>query len=127
MLLLNHIAIIVSSNETVDFYKELGFTEKSRTIRLSCHDELVYLTNGLVTLEIYVDPTHPKRISNPEALGLRHICFEIESIDELASKYNSTIKNDDKGRFIFINDPDNQPIEIRERKPKSPESWEFSE
>ncbi|MBR4237559.1 VOC family protein [bacterium] len=127
MLLLNHIAIIASSNKTVDFYKELGFIEKARTIRPECHDELIYLSNGLITLEIYVDSTHPKRLSNPEAYGLRHLCFQVESIEDLAQKYGSEIKTDNKGRFIFINDPDNQPIEIREIKPKSPNSWEFSE
>ena len=68
MYILNHIAIIVSSEDGIDFYKNLGFEEISREIRNNeNHDELIYLDNGLTTLEIYKDPTHPKRITNPEA------------------------------------------------------------
>ena len=60
-MILNHIAIIVSSEEGVDFYKTLGFKEKSRKIRPESHDELICLNDGLITLEIYKDPTHPKQ------------------------------------------------------------------
>ena len=120
LLLLDHIAIIVSSEAGVDFYKSLGFEETSREVRSESHDELIYLTNGLVTLEIYKDPTHPKRVTNPEAYGLRHLCFRVENIGE-------DYKTDKKGKFKFIYDPDGLPIEIREYKPKAPESWNFSE
>ena len=61
MYLLNHIAIIVSNEDGVDFYKKLGFEEKSRDIRPEQHDERVYLSNGITTLEIYKDATHPKK------------------------------------------------------------------
>lgn len=54
MLLLNHIAIIVSSKVGVDFYKQLGFEEKFREIRPTAHDELIYLSNGITALEIYM-------------------------------------------------------------------------
>ncbi len=120
LLLLDHIAIIVSSEAGVSFYKSLGFEEKNREVRPESHDELIYLTNGLVTLEIYKDPTHPKRVNNPEAYGLRHLCFRVESIGE-------DYKTDKKGKFKFIYDPDGLPIEIRECKPKAPENWSFSE
>ena len=120
MMILNHRAIIVSSEEGIDFYKTLGFEEKSREIRKECHDELVYLSNGLVTLEIYKDPTHPKRLTSPEAYGLRHLCFQVEDIGE-------DFKEDKKGKFKFIYDPDGLPIEIREVKSKAPENWNFSE
>ncbi len=118
--LLNHIAIIVSSEDGIEFYKSLGFEELSREIRTNCHDELIYLSNGLVTIEIYKDPTHPKRLTNPEAYGLRHLCFEVEDIGD-------EYKVDNKGKFKFIYDPDGLPIEIREVKPKAPENWSFSE
>lgn len=121
-LLLDHIAIIVSSEEGVEFYKSLGFEERSREIRPDCHDELIYLSNGLITLEIYKDPTHPKRLTNPEAYGLRHLCFQAEDIGD---DYKTDKK--EKGKFKFIYDPDGLPIEIREVKPKSPDNWGFSE
>jgi len=120
MMILNHIAIIVSSEEGVDFYKTLGFKEKSREIRPESHDELIYLNDGLITLEIYKDPTHPKRVTNPEAYGLRHLCFQVEDIGE-------DYKTDKNGKFKFIYDPDGLPIEIREIKPQSPNNWNFSE
>ena len=120
LMLLHHIAIIVSSEEGVNFYKTLGFDELSRAIRPDCHDELIYLSNGLITLEIYKDPTHPKRLTNPEAFGLRHLCFQVEDIGD-------DFKTDKNGKFKFIYDPDGLPIEIREVKPKSPNNWSFSE
>ena len=120
MMLLNHIAIIVSSEDGIDFYKSLGFKEESREIRKESHDELVYLSDGLVTLEIYKDSTHPKRVTNPEAYGLRHLCFQVEKLE-------GEYKVDKKGKFKFIYDPDGLPIEIREIKPESPKIWEFSE
>lgn len=118
-MLLNHIAIIVSSEEGVDFYKSLGFKEISREIRPDNHDELIYLNDGLITLEVYKDPTHPQRPTKPEAYGLRYLCFQVEDIGE-------DYKIDKKGKFKFIYDPDGLPLEIREIKPKSPDNWSFS-
>ena len=106
---LNHVAIIVSSEKGVKFYKDLGFFEVSRTIRPENHDTLVYLENKGLVLEVYVDSTHPKRLTKPEAYGLRHLCFEV---DDLGSDY----KIDSKGKFNFIYDPDGLPIELREVK-----------
>ena len=105
---LNHIAIIVSSEEGVKFYKNLGFEEISRIERPSCHDELIYLSGNDMVLELYKDPTHPKRVSNPEAYGLRHLCFTVEHIE-------GECKTDTQGRFTYIYDPDGLPIEIREK------------
>ncbi len=120
-MLLNHIAIIVSSEEGVAFYKSLGFKELSREIRKGNHDELLYLSDGSLTLEIYKDPTHPKRVTNPEAYGLRHLGFQVEDIGE-------DYKLDKNGnKFKFIYDPDGLPIEIREVKPKAPNNWKNSE
>ena len=76
-LQLNHIAIIVSSEDGVTFYKNLGFTEQSRTVRPLCHDELIYLSGNGLILELYKDHTHPKRVTAPEAYGLRHLCFSV--------------------------------------------------
>ena len=107
-LTLNHIAVIVSSEDGVTFYKELGFEEISRVERPESHDELIYLTNGDIVLELYKDPTHPDRVTAPEAYGLRHLCFEVDHID-------GECLSDENGRFTFLYDPDGQPIEIRER------------
>lgn len=113
-MLLNHIAIISSTKESIKFYESLGFVVQSFIDR--GYDKLYYLNDGMTTLEIYVDSTHPKRLTNPEALGLRHLGFECENIE----KFNVEIKEDANGRFCFIYDPDELPIEIRERIPKAP-------
>lgn len=114
MLLLNHISLIVSSNKGIEFYKSLGFEIQSQEDR--GYDQLVYMSNGMTVLEIYVDPTHPKRLTKPEALGLRHLGFECENIE----KFGVEIKTDKKGRFCFLYDPDGLPIEIRERVLEAP-------
>lgn len=106
---LNHIAIIVSTEEGVNFYKSLGFTEISREVRINQHDELIYMKLENLILEIYKDSTHPQRLSKPEAYGLRHLCFEV---DDIGDEY----KIDNKGKFKFVYDPDGLPIEIRELK-----------
>lgn len=47
------------------------------------------------------------KITNPEAYGLRHLCFNVEDIGD-------DYKIDAKGKFKFITDPDGLPIELRE-------------
>lgn len=117
-MLLNHIAIICSSETGIEFYKKLGFEEESRENR--GYDQVVYMSDGLTTLEIYVDGAHPARMNNPEALGLRHLSFEVEKIEEFGSKWGAEVKTDKRGKFLFIYDPDGLPIEIKERVPRAP-------
>lgn len=114
-MLLDHIAIICSSEESISFYSKLGFEVKSFEDRK--YDKLIYLSDGMTTLELYVDWRHPARVNNPEALGLRHLGFECEDIE----RFGVEVKVDKKGKFCFIYDPDGLPIEIRERVPMAPE------
>jgi glyoxylase I family protein len=67
-------------------------------------------------LEIFVDPRHPPRASNPENHGLRHICLVPDDFEAAIRKNGiDSPKTDFFGkRFFFINDPDGQPIEIHE-------------
>ena len=110
---LSEITIIVSKEECVDFYKELGFKEISREVRLSSHDELIHLSNESLLLRLYKDSTHPKRDRNPESLGLRYLVFETKDLETFSK---SNIKTDKNGRFVFLTDPDGQPIQIREKR-----------
>ena len=112
-LSLNSIAIIVSSEEGVNFYKSLGFEEVSREVRKESHDELICLFNGDISLRLYKDATHPTRNRKPESLGLRYLTFEV---DDLSQFKGVEIKEDQLGRFIFLNDPDGQPVQIREKR-----------
>lgn len=113
-MLLDHIAIIVSSMSGIEFYRSLGFEIRSREDR--GYDQLFYLSDGSTTLEIYVDRNHPARLTKPEALGLRHLGLRVEDVGAFLESIHAEaeIKRDAKGRFAFLYDPDGLPIEIRE-------------
>ena len=119
---LDHIALIVSKEENLAFYKKLGFIEKNRIER--GYDTVVFMEcNGLL-LEVFIDPNHPARVSGPEALGLRHIAFVVESLEEVMRDVEcEEIRTDWFGRrFTFTKDPDGQPIELKEKN--TPEDGE---
>lgn len=113
---LDHIALIVSKEENLAFYEKLGFKEEKRIERT--YDTVVFLSCGGVVLEVFVDPNHPQRVSGPEAFGLRHIAFEVESLEEVMSVVEcEEIRTDWFGRrFTFTKDPDGQPIELKEKE-----------
>lgn len=113
---LDHIALIVSKEENLAFYEKLGFVEVKRIERKQ--DVVVFLENDGIVLEVFVDPNHPERVSGPEALGLRHLCFVVESLEEVMSVVEcEEIRTDWFGRrFTFTKDPDGQPIELKEKK-----------
>ena len=112
---LDHIALIVSSEECLGFYEMLGFQETNRIERL--FDTVVFMKNGDIVLEIFVDPNHPDRINTPEAKGLRHIALTVDCFDEITKTVAcEEIKTDWFGRrFTFTMDPDGQPIELKEK------------
>ena len=119
---LDHIALIVSKEENLAFYRKLGFIEKNRIER--GYDTVVFMEcNGLL-LEVFIDPNHPTRVSGPEALGLRHIAFVVESLEEVMRDVEcEEIRTDWFGRrFTFTKDPDGQPIELKEKN--TPEDGE---
>lgn len=111
---LNHVAIICSSEESLKFYADLGFSERTRINRE--YDTVVFLDGFGTTLEIFVDSRHPQRASSPENNGLRHICLVPDDFEVALSRFGvETPKIDFFGkRFFFIKDPDGQPIEIHE-------------
>ena len=61
MISLDHIAIIVSSEESLQFYENLGFRENQRFER--SYDTVVFIECGGITLEIFINPKHPERIT----------------------------------------------------------------
>ena len=113
---LDHIALIVSKEENLAFYKKLGFVEKNRIER--GYDTVVFMECDELLLEVFIDPNHPARVSGPEALGLRHIAFVVESLEEVMRDVEcEEIRTDWFGRrFTFTKDPDGQPIELKEKK-----------
>lgn len=127
MLKLNsvhHIAIIVSDYEkSKDFYvNKLGFPIVSETFRPERNDWLLNLrVNESTQLEIFGEVNPPKRVSWPEAAGLRHLAFFSENIEETVAALNAVgietepVRTDTGDRrFTFFFDPDGLPIEIHE-------------
>lgn len=115
-MILDHIALIVSSEECLRFYEKLGFKETNRFER--SYDTVVFMENSGTVLEIFIDPNHPERVSGPEARGLRHIAFVVDSLEEVMSLDGvecEEIRTDWFGRkFTFCRDYDGQPIELKE-------------
>lgn len=112
---LDHIAIIVSDETNLRFYEKLGFKETNRISR--SYDTVVFMENAGVVLEVFIDPQHPARVTEPEALGLRHVAFIVDDLNEMVEQMDcEPIRTDWFGRrFTFIKDPDGLPIEIKEK------------
>lgn len=122
---IHHIAIICSDIETSKkFYTEiLGFKVIREIFREERNSWKVDLElNGNYCIELFTFPNSPKRVSKPEARGLRHLAFAVNNIDlavnELLRKGISVepIRIDEfTGKhFTFIEDPDMLPIELYE-------------
>ena len=112
---LDHIALIVSKEENLSFYNKLGFVEKNRIER--GYDTVVFMECDGLLLEVFIDPNHPERVNAPEAKGLRHIAFTVESLEEIMKIVETEeIRIDWFGRrFTFCRDYDGQPIELKEK------------
>lgn len=120
----HHVAIICSNYEkAIDFYvKKLGFCLIREVNRPQQQDMLIMLESGQIVLELFIKPDAPARVDNPEALGLRHLAFYVENIDEAVAWLNSRgvetepVREDkiNGGRFTFFKDPDGLPLELHE-------------
>ena len=117
---INHVALIVSSEQSLDFYRLLGFKEISRTVRPEKNDTLIMMENNGAVLEVFIRPDAPLRHCSPEAYGCRHIAFDVDNVEkiiEILKDYECQgIRFDDQGRrFVFIIDNDKQPVEFLEK------------
>ena len=118
---LHHIAIIVSSERSLDFYRLLGFQESFRKKRK--YDTAVLMDGYGMQLEIFIDPNHPAH-GEQEPIGLRHFALRVEKleaeIDRLKEESTEIIEvgpimEDWTGiRFCFIKDFDGLSIELHE-------------
>ncbi len=116
---INHVALIVSQEKSLDFYKKLGFTETSRTVRPEKNDILIMMEKDSAVLEVFIRPDAPERLNAPEAYGCRHIAFNVKNVDDILEVLkgydHQEIRRDAKGRrFVFVNDADEQPVEFLE-------------
>jgi len=122
---LQHLAIIVSEEKSVAFYKCLGFEETFRRERE--YDMVVMMEGHGMTLLLFVDPKHPARAESPENYGLRNLAFKVDQLESsmeeirkameaagLEIKYSPICTNWLGARYVFFKDPDGQPIGLHE-------------
>ena len=120
----HHIAIIVSDwNQAREFYSEkLGFELVREVWRPDQKDYLRMLRQGDTVLELFIRPEAPARVTNPEAMGLRHLAFHVADIEATVAWLRDQgietepIREDkvNGGRFTFFRDPDDLPLELHE-------------
>ena len=129
MLQLNkvhHIALICSDyKRSLDFYtRVIGCQVIAEHWREEQQSYLTKLTlNGEYVIELFSFPAPPQRLSYPEAAGLWHLAFEVDDIvaqvaelDRLGVAHEAIRTDATTGkRFVFFNDPDDQPLEMNEK------------
>jgi glyoxylase I family protein len=122
---IHHIAIICSNYEvSKKFYTEvLGLTIIQEIYRAERQSHKLDLAlNGNYVIELFSFPNPPKRVSRPEASGMRHLAFAVDKLEVIINHLNKNqivsepIRIDEftGKRFTFISDPDDLPIEFYE-------------
>ena len=123
---IHHVAIIVSNYEiSKKFYVDiLGFKILKETYREDRNSyKLDLMIGDDYKKELFSFNNHTKRVDSPEASGLRHLAFEVDSIEKIVEYLNSKnivtepIRIDDitGKKFTFFKDPDSLPLEIYEK------------
>ncbi len=120
---IHHIAIICSDKErALDFYhNKLGFQIIRENYRPERNDWKIDLKLCDSEIELFIMKDHPERLS-PEAYGLRHLAFRVESVDDTVSELEAMgipcepIRHDTYTgeKMTFFRDPDGLPLEIHE-------------
>ena len=122
---IDHIAIISSDYQKAkDFYVDkLGFKVKREVERKDRDDFIITLEapNG-IEIELFVERNPPRRVTRPEAAGLRHLAFRVQDIEKSVEKLNKKgieteeIRIDPQNgkRMTFFMDPDALPLELHE-------------
>ena len=120
----HHVAIIVSDYEkSREFYVEkLELPIIRENYREDRADYKLDLQVGDMELEIFGVKNPPKRVTNPEACGLRHLAFKVDDIEEAVKWLNEKgietepIRFDQytQKRMTFFRDPDDLPLELHE-------------
>jgi glyoxylase I family protein len=123
---IHHTAILCSDIEKskVFYTTILGLEIIQETYRQDRQSYKLDLSlNGEYVIELFSFPDPPKRLSRPEATGLRHIAFEVDDLDVVVEKLLKSniivepIRIDEitDKRFTFIFDPDKLPVELYEK------------
>jgi glyoxylase I family protein len=122
---IHHIAIICSNYEvSKKFYTEiLGFDVAAEHYRAERKSYKLDLKLGdRYVIELFSFPDPPKRVSKPEAAGLRHLAFAVGDLEKAIQHLRENgvvtepIRVDEftNKRFTFFADPDGLPLEFYE-------------
>ncbi|MCK0470240.1 VOC family protein [Halalkalibacter sp. APA_J-10(15)] len=123
---IHHVAIICSDyQKSKHFYtKVLNLPIIKETYREERDSYKLDLAVGAHNqIELFSFPNSPKRLSYPEAQGLRHLAFLVQNVEEAKAELEfngisvEPIRLDDTTgkRFTFFPDPDGLPIELYEQ------------
>ena len=120
----HHVAIIGTNYEaSKHFYTDLlGFEVIREIYREDRDDYKIDLRLADCELELFIIKNAPKRPSYPEAAGLRHLAFYVESVDDTVKELNALgietepVRIDEVTgkKMTFFSDPDGLPLEIHE-------------
>ena len=122
----HHVAIICSDYEkSKHFYtKILGLTIVSEVFRAERNSyKLDLRLPDNTQIELFSFPNPPKRLSYPEACGLRHLAFEVADVNQSVTELEeqgivvekARVDEYTGKRFTFFADPDSLPLELYER------------
>lgn len=121
---IHHAAIIASDyQKSKEFYTNLlGLEIIRENYRTERDSYKLDLKIGTSEIELFSFLNPPARPSNPEASGLRHLCFEVDNIKETVEELElkgiavEPIRVDEYTgkQFTFFKDPDNLPLELYE-------------
>ncbi len=120
----HHIAIIASDYErSKDFYvNQLGFSIIRENYRKDKKDYKLDLKLDNCEIELFGIANSPKRPTAPEACGLRHFAFYVDSVEETVKELNQKgieteeirIDSYTNKKYTFFKDPDGLPLELHE-------------
>ncbi|MEH7416532.1 VOC family protein [Neobacillus drentensis] len=122
---IHHVAVICSNYEkSKDFYvRILGLMPINEVYREERDSYKLDLeVGGHYQIELFSFPNPPARLNRPEAVGLRHLAFEVENIEEEVAELAKhdisvePIRVDPytNKKYTFFTDPDGLPIELYE-------------
>ena len=66
----------------------LGFKVIRENYRKERDDYKIDLACGLQEIELFIIKNAPARVNYPEALGLRHLAFKVENVDDTVKELN---------------------------------------
>lgn len=123
---IHHIAVICSDySKSKHFYTDiLGLKVVQEVYREERNSYKLDLeVAGQYQIELFSFSNPPQRPGNPEAAGLRHLAFEVDSVEEAVNYLNAKgvdaepirIDHFTGKRYTFFKDPDGLPLEFYEK------------